>query len=109
MGDPDLKGKEVLITGGAGFIGSHLAEKLMSLGARVIVIDDLSTGSIRNLDGLKDREGFSYHIDTILNVPLLKELVDRADWVIHLAAAVGTPAVGRSKGGDQSASGVVPP
>jgi UDP-glucose 4-epimerase len=81
--------KEILITGGAGFIGSHLAERLLGEGARVTVIDDLSTGSIQNLDGLKGREGFSYFIDSVLNRPLLAELVDRADWVFHLAAAVG--------------------
>ncbi|MCX7014826.1 MAG: GDP-mannose 4,6-dehydratase [Candidatus Sumerlaeota bacterium] len=84
-----MKHHDVLITGGAGFIGSHLAERLLAEGARVAVIDNLSTGSIRNLDGLIGREGFSYHIDTILNRPLLAELVDRADWVFHLAAAVG--------------------
>jgi len=81
------------VTGGAGFIGSHLSERLVELGARVTVIDDLSTGSIRNLDGLKDHERFAYHIDTILNLPLLGELVDRADWVVHLAAAVGVQLV----------------
>ncbi len=79
----------VLITGGAGFVGSHLGEHLLSLGHRVHIIDDLSTGSARNIDPLKSRPGFSYTIDTILNVPLTAELVDRCDIVYHLAAAVG--------------------
>jgi len=78
-----------LITGGAGFIGSHLAERLLEQGHRVLVIDDLSTGSIDNLDGLKDHPAFSYRIDTIFNRPLLAELVDTVDVVFHLAAAVG--------------------
>ncbi len=79
----------VLITGGAGFIGSHLAERLLEQGHRVLAIDDLSTGSIDNLNGLKDHPAFSYHVDTIFNRPLLAELVDSADVVFHLAAAVG--------------------
>ncbi|HXZ29446.1 MAG TPA: GDP-mannose 4,6-dehydratase [Terriglobales bacterium] len=78
-----------LITGGAGFIGSHLAERLLEQGHRVLAIDDLSTGSIDNLDGLKDHPAFSYRIDTIFNRPLLAELVDSADVIFHLAAAVG--------------------
>jgi UDP-glucose 4-epimerase len=91
--DTRLSDMEVLVTGGAGFIGSHLSERLIDDGARVTVLDDLSTGSILNLDALKGREGFAYHIDTILNRPLMAELVDRADWVIHLAAAVGVQLV----------------
>jgi UDP-glucose 4-epimerase len=79
----------VLVTGGAGFIGSHLAERLLEQGHRVLAIDDLSTGSIDNLDGLKDHPAFSYRIDTIFNRPLLAELVDSADVIFHLAAAVG--------------------
>jgi len=78
-----------LITGGAGFIGSHLAEEILRRGDEVIVIDDLSTGSIENIEHLKDELGFSYHIDTIQNRALLAELVDAADVVYHLAAAVG--------------------
>lgn len=78
-----------LITGGAGFIGGHLAALLLSQGHQVDVIDDLSTGSIRNIEGLKGKPGFRYSIDTILNVPLLAELVDGADAIFHLAAAVG--------------------
>lgn len=78
-----------LITGGAGFIGSHLAEALLERGYTVYVIDDLSTGTIRNIDHLKDNERFHYTIETIENVPVVAELVDRADVVFHLAAAVG--------------------
>jgi UDP-glucose 4-epimerase len=78
-----------LITGGAGFIGSHLAEALLERGWRVEVIDDLSTGSIRNIEHLKGRPGFSYVLDTVMNRPLMAELVDRADLIFHLAAAVG--------------------
>ena len=78
-----------LITGGAGFIGSHLAEELLRRGERVIVIDDLSTGSIDNIAALKGRPEFEYVIDSIFNRTLLAELVDAADVVFHLAAAVG--------------------
>ena len=78
-----------LITGGAGFIGSHLAEKLLHQGHSVAIIDDLSTGSIRNVEHLKGKEGFRYVIDTVLNRPLLAELVDDCDTLFHLAAAVG--------------------
>jgi UDP-glucose 4-epimerase len=81
--------KHNLITGGAGFIGSHLAEALLSSGESVTVIDDLSTGSIRNLDGCRNHPAFNYHIGSIMDVPLMAELVDRADCVWHLAAAVG--------------------
>jgi len=78
-----------LVTGGAGFVGSHLAESLLERGWDVTVIDDLSTGSIDNIAHLKGHPSFSYTIDTVLNRPLLAELVDRADQVFHLAAAVG--------------------
>ncbi len=78
-----------LITGGAGFIGSHLAERLLEEGHEVCVIDDLSTGSIENIEHLKDQKGFSYVIDTIMNSSLLAELIDKCDVVYHLAAAVG--------------------
>jgi UDP-glucose 4-epimerase len=79
----------VLITGGAGFIGSHLAEQLMVLGDEVFVLDDLSTGSIENIRHLKSHPRFHYTIDTVTNVPVLSELVDECDVVVHLAAAVG--------------------
>lgn len=78
-----------LITGGAGFIGSHLAELLLTQGHRVSVIDDLSTGSIRNIAHLKSQERFTYVIETVLNRPVLAELIDDCDAVFHLAAAVG--------------------
>jgi UDP-glucose 4-epimerase len=78
-----------LITGGAGFLGSHLAERLLERGDEVHVIDDLSTGSIENIETLKERAGFHYTIDTIMNEPVLAEMVDRVDVVFHLAAAVG--------------------
>ncbi len=79
----------VLITGGAGFIGSHLAEALLDAGHAVQVLDNLSTGSIDNIDHLKGRSGFQYVIDSVENEPLLAELVDGSDVVFHLAAAVG--------------------
>ena len=78
-----------LLTGGAGFVGSHLADSLLAKGHQVSVIDDLSTGSMDNLAHLKGRPGFEYVIDTIMNEPLTAELIDRADVVFHLAAAVG--------------------
>jgi UDP-glucose 4-epimerase len=78
-----------LITGGAGFIGSHLAEALLESGIQVQVLDNLSTGSIENIRHLKGREGFDYCIDSVDNEPLLAELVDAADVVFHFAAAVG--------------------
>jgi UDP-glucose 4-epimerase len=79
----------VLITGGAGFIGSHLAEALLGEGHQVMVIDDLSTGSFDNIAHLKGRAGFRYAIDTVMNEPVVAELVDQCDVVYHLAAAVG--------------------
>jgi UDP-glucose 4-epimerase len=78
-----------LITGGAGFIGSHLAEVLLQRGWTVEVLDDLSTGSIKNIAHLKARPHFSYVLDTVMNRSLMLELIDRADAVFHLAAAVG--------------------
>jgi UDP-glucose 4-epimerase len=78
-----------LITGGAGFVGSHLADLLLGQGHEVFVLDNLSTGSIDNIAHLKEHKRFHYTIDTVLNEPVLAELVDRADVVYHLAAAVG--------------------
>jgi len=78
-----------LITGGAGFVGSHLAEALVARGDEVHVIDNLSTGSIENIEHLKPHPTFRYTIDTIMNEPVTAELIDRADVVFHLAAAVG--------------------
>jgi UDP-glucose 4-epimerase len=78
-----------LITGGAGFIGSHLAERLLKQGERVVLLDNLSTGSMENIRHLKGSEHLEYHLDGIENRQLLAELVDDADFIIHLAAAVG--------------------
>lgn len=79
----------VLITGGAGFVGSHLCERFLDRGDHVFVLDNLSTGSIDNIAHLKGRPGFDYVIDSVENEPLLAEHIDRADVVVHLAAAVG--------------------
>jgi len=79
----------VLITGGAGFIGSHLAEALLATGHQVTVLDNLSTGAMENIEHLKDHQGFRYVIDSVTNEPVLAELIDGADVVFHLAAAVG--------------------
>lgn len=78
-----------LITGGAGFIGSHLAEALLERGDEVYILDDLSTGSMENIRHLKARPRFHYCIDSVMNKRLLAELVDESDMVLHLAAAVG--------------------
>jgi len=80
---------KVLITGGAGFIGSHLVDALINRGDEVFIIDDLSTGSVENIEHLQSNPKFHYFFDTILNRFLLAELIDRADIVFHLAAAVG--------------------
>src|SRR5438270_4895604 len=79
----------VLITGGAGFIGSHLTEALLARGDEVFAIDNLSTGSIENLEPYKTSSRYHYTIDSIMNEPVLAELIDRADVIYHLAAAVG--------------------
>src|SRR3954470_22221955 len=79
----------VLITGGAGFVGSHLSEALLHRGDEVFVLDDLSTGSIDNITHLKSNPKFHYRIASVTNEPLLAELIDRTDVVVHLAAAVG--------------------
>jgi UDP-glucose 4-epimerase len=80
---------QILITGGAGFIGSYLSELLLAQGDTVWCVDDLSTGSIDNIEHLKNHPRYHYQIDTVMNVPLMAELVDRSDAVFHLAAAVG--------------------
>ena len=79
----------VLITGGAGFVGSHLSEALLDRGDEVFILDNLSTGSIENVVHLKGNPRFHYTIDTVANEPVLAELIDRCDMVVHLAAAVG--------------------
>ncbi len=80
---------KALITGGAGFVGSHLAEALLARGDEVFVLDNLSTGSIENIEALKRNSRFHYAIDSVTNEPVCAELIDRADVVFHLAAAVG--------------------
>jgi len=77
------------ITGGAGFIGSHLSEALIARGEEVFVLDDLSTGSVDNIRHLKNNKRFHYVFDSIMNKHLLAELVDECDVIFHLAAAVG--------------------
>jgi UDP-glucose 4-epimerase len=78
-----------LITGGAGFIGSHLSEELLRRGHEVFVVDDLSTGSINNIRHLKTHDRFHYTIDSCSNQHLMAELVDGCEKIYHLAAAVG--------------------
>ena len=78
-----------LITGGAGFIGSHLADALLQASNEVFVLDNLSTGSAENIDHLKINPKFHYTVDSLTNDPVLAELIDRCDVVFHLAAAVG--------------------
>ena len=78
-----------LITGGAGFIGSHLAERLLDKGEQVVLLDNLSTGSMENIRHLKGSDRLEYHLEGIENRQILAELVDDADVIVHLAAAVG--------------------
>lgn len=79
----------ILITGGAGFIGSHLAERHLHRGDEVYIIDDLSTGSMENIEHIKNHPGFHYALDSVTNQQLVAELVDLCDATYHLAAAVG--------------------
>ncbi len=79
----------VLITGGAGFIGSHLSDAYLERGDEVFIVDDLSTGSFSNIQHLKDNPRFHYKIDSVHNRPVTAELVDQCDVIFHLAAAVG--------------------
>ncbi len=83
----------VLITGGAGFIGSHLAERLLDSGLEVAVLDDLSTGRFENIAHLVGRPGFSFAIDSITNAMVLDRLASESDAIVHLAAAVGVKLV----------------
>jgi UDP-glucose 4-epimerase len=80
---------KILITGGAGFIGSHLAEGHLKRGDEVYIIDDLSTGSMENIGRIKGLSNFHYYLDSVMNHHLMAELVDLCDAVYHLAAAVG--------------------
>jgi nucleoside-diphosphate-sugar epimerase len=84
-----------LITGGAGFIGSFMADELLRRGHRVHVLDDLSTGAIDNIRHLKDSPAFSYTIESAASASTVAELVDEADIVYHLAAAVGVELIVR--------------
>ncbi len=80
---------KILITGGAGFVGSHLADKLIGEGHEITVIDDLSTGRYQNVEHLEDRKNFRLIIDTVLNEKLMEELIRETDRVFHMASAVG--------------------
>src|SRR5438874_11725164 len=86
---PEAPTPSALITGGAGFIGSHLAELLLDKGWEVYVLDDLSTGAERNVAHLRERPGFHLVVDSVLKASVVNELVHRCDVVYHLAAAVG--------------------
>lgn len=79
----------VFITGGAGFIGSHLAERLVTDGHQVLILDNLTTGSIRNVEHLIGHPHFAHRIGSVMDAPLVAEMVDRCDVTVHLAAAVG--------------------
>jgi UDP-glucose 4-epimerase len=83
------QGRTALVTGGAGFIGSHLSELLLEQGWEVFVLDDLSTGSERNVAHLRDDPAFHLVVDSVLKQSVVNELVHRCDVVFHLAAAVG--------------------
>jgi len=80
---------KVLITGGAGFIGSHLAERLLQDGCEITVVDNLSTGSIKNIEGIREEPHFNFVKGNILDAGLMERLVSQSDVVYHLAAAVG--------------------
>src|SRR5688572_24185066 len=80
---------KILITGGAGFVGSHLADRLIKDGNEITVIDDLSTGRYSNIEHLEDTDGFRLIIDTVLNQQLMEELIRETDRVFHMASAVG--------------------
>ena len=80
---------KILITGGAGFIGSHLAEALLDRGDKIQVIDNLSTGSLQNITHLIENPNFNYTIDTIMNEAAIDKLIGDCDCIYHLAAAVG--------------------
>jgi len=80
---------KVLITGGAGFIGSHLADRLLELGEEVYAIDDLSTGSLKNIEHLQENQKFHLVVDTVLHEAVMNELVFKCDQIYHMAAVVG--------------------
>ena len=88
--------KRYLVTGGAGFIGSHLCDRLLADGHEVVVMDDLSTGRLDNLHHLEDNLRFDYVLEGVSNEPLLQNIIDQVDAVYHLAAGVGVMSVVRS-------------
>jgi UDP-glucose 4-epimerase len=86
---------QCLITGGAGFIGSHLSEALLAEGHRVVVVDDQSTGRLANLDAVADHPNFRFVAGSVSDKHLVRELVAQADQVYHLAAAVGVALISK--------------
>jgi UDP-glucose 4-epimerase len=80
---------KILITGGAGFIGSHLADRLLEMGEEVYAIDDLSTGSLKNVEHLQNNRRFHLVVDTVLHEAVMNELVFKCDQIYHMAAVVG--------------------
>jgi len=84
-----MNNKKILISGGAGFVGSHLAEKLLKDNKEVFVVDNLSTGRLENIEHLKNNENFHFIKGSVLDEDLMKELIGKVDQVYHLAAAVG--------------------
>ena len=91
---------KILITGGAGFVGSHLADKLIGEGHEITVIDDLSTGRYSNVAHLEDTNDFRLIIDTVLNEKLMEELIRETDRVYHMASAVGVKLIMERPGQD---------
>ena len=85
----NFRGRRALVTGGAGFIGSHLSDLLLSRGYRVTAIDDVSTGSLANVEHLQGNDNYSLVVDSIMSEIVMDQLVSESDIVIHLAAAVG--------------------
>ena len=85
--------KTYLVTGGAGFIGSHLADRLLDEGHQVVVIDDLSTGRLENIEHRENDPHFEYHVASIMNYGLMEYLIEQCDGIFHLAAAVGVKLV----------------
>jgi len=91
--ESNLSNKKVLVTGGAGFIGSHLSEKLLGLGHKVSVIDDLSTGSLKNISHLRKNKNFQFIKGSVVNQKKMATLVKKLDQIYHLAAAVGVKTI----------------
>jgi len=96
--DASREPKRALITGGAGFIGSHLAEALLARGDRVSIIDDLSTGSLDNLAAVADHHDLEVVVDTVMNIDVLDRLIGNCDVVFHMAAVVGVRLVVEAPG-----------